>query len=239
MSRASLLPLLLLLACAHAEGAAPRSDRAAAQRIYAVAEQRYAEQAYDEAVSLMRHALLQLPPTAEHDQLRHRLVLRMAHTQLMDFAASGQAAALHDAQQMLTRYLERHEQLFGDGEGARAERGEVYELLHQVETRLEPPVIELNDEGGELDEIEEGDDERPVLASADAPAPEPATAPAPEPAEVEPTDAPREASSRTEAPVSAASTPAARRTDEEGGEEGRGECRGGAKPRTAHTSNLL
>jgi hypothetical protein len=142
MVRLSWLPLLLVMACAHGvgDGKRPGGNKASAQRIYLVAEERYAAGAYDEAVELMRNALLQLPPEPEHDGLRHQLLLRMGHTQLRAYAVSGQAAPLQDAQQMLTRYLERHEQLFGETEAALLERGEVYELLYEVERRLEPMV---------------------------------------------------------------------------------------------------
>lgn len=137
--------LLLLAACAHGVGSEPATgDQATAQRIYMVAEERYAAGDFDPAVELMRHALLQLPASPEHDQLRHKLILRMAHTQLRAHAASGQAAQLVDAQQMLTRYLVRHEQLFGENAVARAERGEVYELLFLVEQQLEPVSIDVD-----------------------------------------------------------------------------------------------
>ena len=117
--------VLLLAACAHGVGSEPPAgNHATAQRIYMVAEERYAAGDFEAAVDLMRHALLQLPPSPEHDHLRHELILRMGHTQLRSSAASGQAAPLVDAQQMLTRYLERHEELFGENAVARAERGE-------------------------------------------------------------------------------------------------------------------
>ena len=49
--------MLLLAACAHGTGAErARGDRDAAQRIYMVAEERYAAGDYANAVSLMRHA---------------------------------------------------------------------------------------------------------------------------------------------------------------------------------------
>lgn len=139
--------VLLVAACAHGVGAErPVGDQASAQRIYMVAEERYAAGDFDEAVALMRHALLQLPASPEHDHLRHELILRMGHTQLRAHAASGEAAPLVDAQQMLTRYLERHEQLFGENAVARAERGEVYELLFLVDQQLEPVSIDLGAE---------------------------------------------------------------------------------------------
>lgn len=136
------LPLALLLACGHTQrtSTSEGGDIAAAKRIYVVAEQHYAKGNYTEAVDLIRHALLQLPPSPTHDEMRHELLLRMGHTQLRASAATADAAPLLDAQQMLTRYLERHEQLFGESEVAMAQRGEVYELLYEVERRLEPPA---------------------------------------------------------------------------------------------------
>jgi len=170
MTRSAWLLSLLLLsasACARGPGGGserPGGDQATAQRIYMVAEERYAAGAYAEAVELMRHALLQLPATPQHDRLRHQLVLRMAHTQLRDHAATGEAAPLQDAQQMLLRYAGRHEALFGESQQARAERGEVYELLFLVEQRLEP----ASDEARAI-ETPEPD----VLAAAPIPADEP------------------------------------------------------------------
>jgi hypothetical protein len=148
MARASwmLSSSLLLAACAHGTGAErSKGDRDAAQRIYMVAEERYAAGDYTKAVALMRHALLQLPATSDHDELRHKLVLRMAHTQLRDHAATGDAAPLHDAQQMLERYAHKHEELFGESKKARRERGDVYELLHLVEQQLEPVNVDYGD----------------------------------------------------------------------------------------------
>ena len=167
--------VLLLAACAHGVGSEPPAgNHATAQRIYMVAEERYAAGDFEAAVDLMRHALLQLPPAPEHDHLRHELILRMGHTQLRASAASGQAAPLVDAQQMLTRYLERHEALFGENAVARAERGEVYELLFLVEQQLEPVSIDLGDEAS---------DEALAAASPSVPAisDEPSAVPEPEP----------------------------------------------------------
>ena len=147
-SRASwvLSSALLLAACAHGTGAERSdADRDAAQRIYMVAEERYAAGDYANAVALMRHALLQLPSTADYDDLRHELVLRMAHTQLRDHAATGHPAPLHDAKQMLERYVVRHEQLFGESDRAREERGEAYELLALVDQRLDPVTVDYGD----------------------------------------------------------------------------------------------
>lgn len=221
MARTSWLPLLLVMACAHAndEGDAkrPGGDRATAQRIYAVAEERYAAGAYEEAVKLMRHALLQLPALPEHDGLRHQLVLRMAHTQLRDHAATGEAAPLIDAQQMLARYLERHEQLFGEDEAARAERGEVYELLFLVERGLEPPANVVEDAVVEAAVEPEPEPEPTTLAAlATAVWSELADAERIAAIEAVPAAVPAAAPEGDEAPAS--TPPAARSVDAEGNE---------------------
>jgi hypothetical protein len=181
MTRASWMvsSLLLLAACAHGAGAErSKSDRDAAQRIYMVAEERYAAGDYAKAVALMRHALLQLPATSDHDALRHELVLRMAHTQLRDHAATGDAAPLHDAQQMLERYAQRHEELFGESKKARAERGDVYELLHLVEQQIEPVTIDLGDEPASpsADATTDLDAVAPAVPEPPAAVPEPTSA---------------------------------------------------------------
>jgi len=208
MARASssswvLSSLLLLAACAHGTGAErSRSDREAAQRIYLVAEERYSAGDYAEAVELMRHALLQLPSTSDHDHLRHELVLRMAHTELRDHAATGHVAPLHDARQMLERYLQRHEQLFGESTTALAERGDVYELLHLVEQQLEPVTVAL----AEPPELQSDDvaTELDAVASVIMPASTAALAGAERTPELD------------SAPISTSTSP--RRTDEDGDE---------------------
>lgn len=177
--------MLLLAACAHGVGSEPPAgNHATAQRIYMVAEERYAAGDFEAAVDLMRHALLQLPPAPEHDHLRHALILRMGHTQLRASAASGQAAPLVDAQQMLTRYLERHEALFGENAVARAERGEVYELLFLVEQQLEPVSIDLGDETSD-EALAAASPSAPAISDEPSAVPEPiAAVPEPPPAEL-------------------------------------------------------
>jgi hypothetical protein len=110
----------------------------AARRIYWLGERAYASGQYASAVDLWRHALLQLPATRAGDEVRHALILRIAHGQLVAFETEGSKADLIDGHAMLTRYLDRHALLFGDGSGAERERGEVYELLYEFERRLEP-----------------------------------------------------------------------------------------------------
>lgn len=108
------------------------------QRLYAVGEVAYIDGHFGEAASLFRQAMLALPPTRDADDLRHALILRIAHTQLRAWDSTGSAAYLEDAESMLLRYADRHEALFGTGPEARAERGDVYELLYSVEAALAP-----------------------------------------------------------------------------------------------------
>jgi len=110
------------------------------RQLYAVGEVAYEDGRFGDAVALFRQALLALPQTAAADDLRHALILRIAHTQLLAWNATGNGAYLTDAQVMLERYAIVHEQIAGNGERAQAERGEVYELLYEVESALEPEV---------------------------------------------------------------------------------------------------
>ncbi|MCA9708268.1 MAG: hypothetical protein KDK70_20625 [Myxococcales bacterium] len=109
-----------------------------AARIYTIGEEQFAAGHYHEAVELWRHAVLALPTTADFDDLRHQLILRLAYGQLMAWSASGNPGYLEDAQQMLERYAQRHEAIFGESDDARARQGEIYELLFEIERRLEP-----------------------------------------------------------------------------------------------------
>jgi hypothetical protein len=109
-------------------------------------EQSFANGRFDEAIQLWRHALLQLPETPAADELRHKLILRIGYGQIVAHAASGDRTHLVNAQQMLLRYAAKHEQLLGDRAGAERERGDVFELLYQVERRLEPETDDTPDE---------------------------------------------------------------------------------------------
>lgn len=108
------------------------------RQLYAVGEVAYEDGRFEDAVALFRQALLALPRTQAADDLRHALVLRVAHTQLLAWNTTGRGAHLTDARAMLERYVVVHEQLLGNGEHAQAQRGEVYELLYEVESALDP-----------------------------------------------------------------------------------------------------
>lgn len=100
--------------------------------MYETAESMVEAGYYADAVRLMRHAILSLPRKSNTDELRHALVMRMAHVQLLAADAGRDSAYARDAAQMLLSYGERHAELFGD-EG-KLEREDVYEKLYQAES---------------------------------------------------------------------------------------------------------
>ncbi len=118
-----------------AAGDAVRSSKASAARMYETAEAMVAAGYHADAVRLMRHAILSLPRKPETDALRHALVLRMAHVQLLAAHAGRDSAYARDAAQMLLSYGERHAQLFGDERTQ--EREDIYEMLYQAESFAE------------------------------------------------------------------------------------------------------
>lgn len=113
------------------------ADRGAAARIYAIAEGQRKAGEYANAVLLVRHAILQLPESEQSDAVRHKLILRMAYLELMAYDDTGDVRFAQDAQKMLEAYVAKHEALFGDSLKAKNQRGEVYELLYEVELVLE------------------------------------------------------------------------------------------------------
>ncbi len=120
-------------------------SRSSAARMYQTAEALVEVGAHADAVRLMRHAILSLPRTAENDALRHALVLRMAHVQLLAAHEEEDGAHARNAATMLTAYGQRHYDLFG--EARNTERNEIYELLHEAESLSEridaPQAVEV------------------------------------------------------------------------------------------------
>lgn len=112
-----------------------------AKGLYNKGEEEFAQGRYGNAVLLWRHALLQLDESKAMDEVRHKLILRMAHGQLAAFEQTRDRTHLTNAARMLNRYAAKHETLFGDGEDAREDRGQVYEMLYEVESRLEQPEV--------------------------------------------------------------------------------------------------
>ncbi len=156
------LTLALTLTLAATAGCASQPDRLRApaqqpiisehsKKLYALGEQRYAEGAYGAAVALWRQVFLQLPSEAAGDELRHKLVARMAHALTRDYLATGSRARLTDAQRLLERYLAKHEELFGDARAAVKQRWELVGALVEIEQALEahdarvPPRSTLTD----------------------------------------------------------------------------------------------
>lgn len=177
------LALGLLVGCAdHATG--PRqATTPAAKRIYAVAEARVEDGAYGDAALLLRHALLQLPADASGDELRHALILRIAYVEMLAWSHNGNRVHLEDAQRMLLRYAERHEILFGDDAASRAARGDVYEILYEIESRLEETEAPTSAEvvaaavPAEAPESSIGLPERRSVETSTTPPPEPTKTP--------------------------------------------------------------
>lgn len=131
-----------VLGCAHA-GTAERpsstsgslSSRSSAARMYETAEAMVDAGYYADAVRLMRHSILSLPREAATDELRHALVMRMAHVQLLAAHAGQDSAYARDAAAMLLAYGERHAELF---EGKKSdEQEDIYELLYEAESFAE------------------------------------------------------------------------------------------------------
>lgn len=158
--------LALLVGCAVAQpepGAGTAVDARTsptASRMYSMGEEAFAAGRHDAAIRLWRHALLQLPETAAADELRHKLILRIAYGQMVAHAAGGDRTHLLNAQRMLLLYAARHELLFGDTRRAKRERGEVFEILYEVERRLEPE---------EASPVETPDAEAPKAAPSGGP----------------------------------------------------------------------
>lgn len=179
MTRAILL-LLAITGCASTRGAGGSSEPGA-KRIYNAGEARFAAGEPEQAVSLWRHAITQLPPTEQYDGLRHKLILRLAFGQLVAYEHSADLAYLFDAKQMLDRYLVAHVGLFGEDAAAKAERDQVYELLTEVERLLEDPPVEIaassarNHLAGKGVSAGDGAAEVGASTAADAPTPTAAT----------------------------------------------------------------
>lgn len=121
-------------------------SRTSSSRIYTIAEKQAEHGKYADAVMLLRHAILQLPETQANDELRHDLILRMAYLELLAYESSGDRRFVEDAERMLNAYAARHLALFGESEKANAARGQVYELLYEVEQLLEPAEPDSEDD---------------------------------------------------------------------------------------------
>lgn len=144
--RRVLIPLLgvLLLAGCAPSGAdrtqAPGADGEAlrvAQTYYLAGEAAYDATDYGQASALWKRAVIELPRREAYDGLRHKLLIRASHGQLMAYGATGDRAYLDEGIAMLEAYLERHEELLGDSADARAQREQVFELVGEMEVAKE------------------------------------------------------------------------------------------------------
>jgi hypothetical protein len=119
-----------------------------------MAEESFERGSYEQSVGLFRQAFLVLPSDQVADGMRHVLVARMAEALMAAHEQDGDPQHLVVAEQVLKRYLAKHELIYGVEEGAdRVERMGLEVLLSQVEDKLRPPKrkaapVELAD-GGE------------------------------------------------------------------------------------------
>jgi hypothetical protein len=89
------------------------------------------------AVALWRQTFLMLPTGSEGDRLRQEILLRMTDALLAAHEADGRREHLVWGDQMLERYVAKHEALFGDEAQAVAKREELYARLGEFKVRLD------------------------------------------------------------------------------------------------------
>lgn len=118
-----------------AKPARARSDVDEARRLYSIGEAELKKGRAPQAVSLWRRAIVLLPTVAQYDRLRHKLVLRLGYGMLLASEQTGEPRFAIDGARLLDRYLVQHEQLFGYAPEAERERGEVYELLYELDNK--------------------------------------------------------------------------------------------------------
>lgn len=139
---------LLLAGCAASGSSKTASPKAtspasdgealrAAQTYYLAGEAAYDATDYGQATSLWKRAVIELPRREAYDGLRHKLLIRASHGQLMAYAKTGDRAYLEEGVAMLEAYLDKHEQLRGDSDDAQAERTEIFELVGEMEVAKE------------------------------------------------------------------------------------------------------
>lgn len=139
----ALLPVLSGCAGARGAGAQQPSEvedaRSArtAQTYYLAGEAAYEDADYGQAAALWKRAVIELPRRPAYDGLRHKLLVRVGHGQLMAYASTGDQAYLDEGIAMLEAYAERHTQLLGDTAEAQDERGQVFELIGEMEVARE------------------------------------------------------------------------------------------------------
>lgn len=126
-ARAIALCLALVGGCATAPRPAEFRD---AERAYWAAEARMASEEFPDAIALFRRAAVALPDGPTYQDVRHDLVMRIAHTQLRAHAQTRDVGYLADAAQMLVRYASHAE---GDtNEQQRRELGTMSRMVAEL-----------------------------------------------------------------------------------------------------------
>ena len=97
--------------------------------------------------------------------------MRLSFGHMVAYGRTGRLGYLFGAKRMLDHYVVRHEEVFGDGEAARAARGQAYEILHQVESLIETPPADVPESADDsaVDHIDDGDDDDRSVAEDDEP----------------------------------------------------------------------
>jgi hypothetical protein len=95
--------------------------------------------AYEDAAALFAQLLLEVPQDPSGDDLRHLLVQHIGWSLLGAYDMRGDPGWLDEGEQMLERYLAKHEALLPD---ANAQREDIYELLGEYQDRRagQPPA---------------------------------------------------------------------------------------------------
>ncbi|WP_157595973.1 hypothetical protein [Plesiocystis pacifica] len=88
--------------------------------------------AYEDAAQGFAQLLLDLPQDASADDLRHLLIQHVAWARIGSYDVGGDASTLDEGEDMLERYLVRHERLLPDAAG---ERESIYALLAEFQLR--------------------------------------------------------------------------------------------------------
>lgn len=113
------------------EGSLAAETRELALR-YQLALQAFNHGAYEDAASLFSQVLLEVPQDSSGDGLRHLLIQHIGWSLLGAYDMHGAPESLDAGEQMLERYLVKHEELLPD---AVAEREAIYELLGEYQIR--------------------------------------------------------------------------------------------------------
>lgn len=146
--------------------AAPKHPQAESRELYRLAEDRFADEAYEDAVALMSQALAAMPDDVS-SELRHRLEARLTFMQLTAWQQTEDVDFVIDARQRLYQQLDAFPEVVASLSPEQAElvRDNLFEQLHDVEAQLEPYLEDTPEQEAEALEV--------LAAAADAKVPEP------------------------------------------------------------------